>query len=173
MLAKDLDLGWQAGVDFSSILGETAASERQKIAHIFNDAATPLHLLLVSTKAAALGINLVGASRVVLFDVSWNPATDAQALHRAYRYGQTRSVFVYRLVAAETMEEKIYTRQVQKQALAREVVDDESIAQMFKQEDLGKLFAPETAKAMPADAECGTRGVPVRLRPIKASQYIF
>lgn len=59
-----------------------------------------------------VGLNLTGADRVVIFDPSWNPATDAQAVDRAYRLGQKKDVVIYRLVTCGTVEEKIYRRQV-------------------------------------------------------------
>ena len=60
-----------------------------------------------------MGINLVAANRVVLFDSSWNPTNEAQALCRTYRYGQVKSVFVYRLMSTATMEEHMYEQDIQ------------------------------------------------------------
>lgn len=62
---------------------------------------------------------------MVIFDTSWNPAHDLQAIYRAYRYGQKKSVFVYRLLASGSMEEKIYKRQVDRLSLAARVLDDQ------------------------------------------------
>jgi SNF2 family DNA or RNA helicase len=131
------------------------------VASNFNSPHSRSRILLLSVKATSLGINLTGATRVILFDVSWNPATDSQALHRAYRfplfndfskvsnaktltlyrYGQTRPVTVYRFVASETVEERIFARQVQKSALFNEVVDERSMARQFTKEDLGRLVS--------------------------------
>lgn len=57
-----------------------------------------------------MGVNLQAANRIVLFDTSWNPVNDLQALHRSYRYGQQKNVFVYRLLVKGSMEEKIYVK---------------------------------------------------------------
>lgn len=63
-------------------------------------------------QVGGVGLTLTSANRVVIFDPSWNPATDAQAVDRAYRIGQTQNVIVYRLITCGTVEEKIYRRQV-------------------------------------------------------------
>lgn len=74
-------------------------------------------IFLISTRAGGLGINLVSANRVLIFDPNWNPSHDLQAQDRSFRYGQVRHVTVYRLLTASSVEEIIYARQVYKQQL--------------------------------------------------------
>lgn len=69
-------------------------------------------------QVGGVGLTITAANRVVIVDPSWNPATDAQAVDRAYRIGQKRDVVVYRLITSGTVEEKIYRRQVHKRGLA-------------------------------------------------------
>jgi hypothetical protein len=74
-----------------------------------------------TTQVGGVGLTLTGADRVVIYDPSWNPSIDAQAVDRAYRIGQTNRVVVYRLVSCGTVEEKIYRKQVYKGGLSRAV----------------------------------------------------
>ena len=77
-----------------------------------------IQFFLISTRAGNLGVNLVSANRVVIFDPSWNPAQDLQAQDRSFRYGQRRHVTVFRLLGAGSLEELVYSRQIYKQQLS-------------------------------------------------------
>jgi SNF2 family DNA or RNA helicase len=116
-----------------------ASNNRAEIVDAFqNDSRASVFLL--SLKAGGSGLNLTSASYVILYDPWWNPAVEAQAIDRAHRIGQTQPVMAYRLLARNTIEEKIRLLQQQKQMLSSDVLGEESFARNLQREDLEYLF---------------------------------
>eukprot|EP00063_Salmo_salar_P048237 XP_014023072.1 PREDICTED: helicase ARIP4-like [Salmo salar] len=144
---------WVRNINYYRLDGSTSASEREKLINQFNDPEnTSTWVFLLSTRAGCLGVNLIGANRVVVFDASWNPCHDAQAVCRVYRYGQKKRCHIYRLVCDFTLEKKIYDRQVSKQGMSDRVVDDLNPVLTFTRKEVESLlhFAeeePDPAKA--------------------------
>ncbi len=99
-------------------------------------------LFLVSLKAGGQGLNLTAADYIYILDPWWNPAVEAQAIDRAHRIGQTRRVFAYRLIARDTVEEKIVALQDRKRELAESIVRaDESMLSSLTPDDVELLFS--------------------------------
>jgi superfamily II DNA or RNA helicase len=99
-------------------------------------------LFLISLKAGGLGLNLTAAEYVFLLDPWWNPAVEAQAIDRAHRIGQTKSVFAYRLIAKDTVEEKVLELQKTKRDLADAIINaDNSLIRRLAREDLELLLS--------------------------------
>jgi SNF2 family DNA or RNA helicase len=97
---------------------------------------------LISLKAGGLGLNLTAAEYVFILDPWWNPAVEAQAVDRAHRIGQTRPVFAYRLIARDTVEERVLELQKTKRDLADAILgEDNSLIRDLKREDLELLLS--------------------------------
>ncbi|XP_070821425.1 DNA excision repair protein ERCC-6-like [Chaetodon trifascialis] len=105
-------------------------------------------VFLLTTQVGGVGITLTAANRVVIYDPSWNPATDAQAVDRAYRIGQTENVVIYRLITCGTVEEKIYRRQIFKDSLVRQSTGDKKNPfRYFSKQELKELFLLEDTRS--------------------------
>jgi len=99
-------------------------------------------LFLISLKAGGLGLNLTAAEYVYLLDPWWNPAVEAQAIDRTHRIGQTRRVFAYRIIAKDTVEEKVLELQQTKRDLADAIINaDNSLLRNLAKEDLELLLS--------------------------------
>ena len=118
-----------------------ATRDRQaRVERFQNDA--DCRLFLASLKAGGLGLNLTAAEYVFLLDPWWNPAVEAQAVDRAHRIGQTRQVFAYRLIARDTVEEKVLELQKTKRDLAAAIIGaDNSLIRNLRREDLELLLS--------------------------------
>lgn len=127
------------GYNHLRIDGHTAVKRRLVMIEEFNGN-SDIFALLLTTRVGGVGLNIIGADRVVIFDPDWNPMTDVQARERAWRIGQKRDVAVYRLVLTGTVEEKVYQRQVYKHFLTQKVLIDPRQRQFFKWNDLTDLF---------------------------------
>ena len=109
------------GLTSFKITGSTPAHDRQEMTKAFNKGERDA--FLISLKAGGVGLNLTGADTVILVDLWWNPAVEAQAIGRAHRMGQEQKVEVYRLITKGTIEEKIQELQEQKKHLVSQVLD--------------------------------------------------
>ena len=130
-----LDAGWRC----LQLDGSTPAKERRRLVEEFQ--AGTGDVFLISLKAGGTGLNLTGATYVIHLDPWWNPAVEDQASDRTHRIGQTRPVTVYRLVAGETVEEKILEMQADKRELVEALISGADRAAPLSVEELVELLA--------------------------------
>ncbi len=129
----------QAKLAFVRLDGRTR--DRETPVRRFQDNEVPL--FLISLKAGGVGLNLTAADTVIHFDPWWNPAAENQATDRAHRIGQTRNVFVYKLVVAGSIEERIVALQEKKAELAASILGEDQDGEIkFSENDLAALLAP-------------------------------
>ena len=103
-------------------------------------------LFLISLKAGGRGLNLTSADTVIHYDPWWNPAVENQASDRAHRIGQTKSVFVYKLIAVDTVEERILELQQRKAELASIAFSEAGSGMAFDFDDINFLFGADPEK---------------------------
>jgi non-specific serine/threonine protein kinase len=131
------------GIRFEYLTGETKEKDRIDRVERFNrDDSIPI--FLISLKAGGTGLNLTGADYVIHYDPWWNPAVEDQATDRAHRIGQTKKVFVYRLITRGTVEEKIMKLKSRKKSLVDSVISvDRDLAKKLTFEDLKDILTPD------------------------------
>ncbi|TFC27747.1 DEAD/DEAH box helicase [Cryobacterium sp. MDB1-18-2] len=147
---------------FTSFLGKAAARldaqgtpycyldgstlKRSEVIDRFKSGTAPV--FLISLKAGGFGLNLTEADYVFLLDPWWNPATETQAIDRTHRIGQTRTVMVYRLVAADTIEDKVMALKERKARLVGSVLDGAGLDGAATAADVGDDFTAEDIRAL-------------------------
>jgi len=131
----------KTGIKYEYLTGET--KDRQKAVNNFNNNPT-IPVFLISLKAGGTGLNLTGADYVIHYDPWWNPAVEDQATDRAHRIGQTKNVFVYRLITKGTVEEKIMKLKERKRNLLDTVISTQrDIGQAITFDDIKDILTPD------------------------------
>ncbi len=136
-LGKELE---KEGVDSYLIYGDVSAKERLALASRFNDENDPVKVMLVSLKAGGTGLNLIGADIVYHLDPWWNVAAENQASDRAHRMGQKKKVTIFKMIAKDTIEEKVISLQEKKQDLASILSKSDSLS-LLSEEDIMYLLS--------------------------------
>jgi SNF2 family DNA or RNA helicase len=139
--------------------GSTSSAERSALVSAFNAPDSTIFALLLSAAAGGAGLNLIGANVLVLVDLSWNPAIDIQALARVWRDGQKKHTYIYRLVSAFSLEEKVFQRQLLKGDMSTAIGFDsgaggassEASTSSFSRAELQSLFDMDTTGGAGAD----------------------
>lgn len=136
----ELLLNAEPNLNYMRFDGKTVVNQRQSLISKFNTSEN-CSVFLLSTRATSLGVNIASASRVILFDIHWNPSHEAQAIGRAYRLGQQKPVVVYRISTWGTFETKMSEQAELKQHLAARVVDQRNTKHRINR-DATRYFVP-------------------------------
>lgn len=128
------------GIKYAWLTGSLTQQQRKEAVQTFQTKSS-CPLFLISLKAGGLGLNLTAADYVFILDPWWNPAAELQALNRAHRIGQDKSVFVYRFISSDTIEEKIQHLQVKKRELAETFVASNNPFRDLSKEEIIELFS--------------------------------
>ena len=123
------------GYSFRRLDGTISATDRMQAMKEFQDSEENIDVFLLSTRAGGLGVNLTRADTCIIFDSDWNPHMDLQAQDRCHRIGQKKTVMVYRLATAETVEEKVLHAAKQKLKLEQLVVSKGKFKDIGKKTD--------------------------------------
>ena len=127
---------------YCRIDGNTSLEDREKQIADFTKPNSEIFAFLLSTRAGGLGINLMSANTVVLYDSDWNPQVDLQAMDRVHRIGQTKTCLIYRFICENTIEEKIIERQAMRLKL------DSLVIQQGRSNKANETFSKEQMKDM-------------------------
>lgn len=140
LLEKELE---KRGMEYFRLDGSTGASDRQERVNRFNADDSSARVFLLSLKAGNAGLNLTSADYVFLFDPWWNRAVEQQAIDRTHRIGQTRSVFAYRMLCRDSIEERILQLQQRKSRVSEELIgnEDAGFIQRLSEEEIAFLFS--------------------------------
>jgi len=128
------------GIGYAYLTGSRSQKQREEAIQNFQTKSN-CSLFLISLKAGGVGLNLTAADYVFILDPWWNPAAEMQALSRAHRFGQENSVFVYRFISNDTIEEKIQGLQARKRELAETFVSSNNPLKSLSENELLELFS--------------------------------
>jgi SNF2 family DNA or RNA helicase len=138
LIRRSLD---SAGIIYEYLDGRTPQARRKDRVRRFQNS-EEIKLFLISLKAGGLGLNLTAADYVFIVDPWWNPAVELQAVDRTHRIGQDKKVFTYRLITAETVEEKVVALQEKKRELVSAILNSgQDMLRRLSREDLDLLFS--------------------------------
>ena len=138
LIGKELD---KRNIPYYYLDGSTKAADRQKAVANFQKN-NEVRIFLISLKAGGVGLNLTAADYVYMVDPWWNPAVEQQAIDRTHRIGQNKSVFAYKLICKDSIEEKILLLQQKKKALSADLISDENgFVKKLTKDDVAYLFS--------------------------------